>query len=91
MILCDTCFVSGEGLNYLQSLRGCCRDAAEGGHAMLDGFDEQSSVAKTGSPGAFEQVGDPSLNIGNFTVLFADKGDARIGIGRAKGQRSRLS
>ena len=51
--------------------------ARQGGHAVLDGLDEQRAVAQARAPRAFKDVLDQGGDGGDLAVLLADERDAR--------------
>ena len=58
---------------------------------MLDGFDEEGAVLQAGAAGASGDVVGRGGDGGDFAVLFADEGDAGIGLGGREGERGGLA
>ncbi len=65
--------------------------AGKGGHAVFDGFDEEGAIFQAGSSRAARYIQNGGLNGGDFAVLFADEGDAGIGLGGRERERGGFS
>src|SRR5579859_3618201 len=65
--------------------------AGQSRHAVFDGFDEEGAVLEAGSTGPAGDVENGGGDGGDFAVLFADEGDAGIGLGGREGERGGLS